>query len=306
MKLPVIIPYFNFDGKETHKAFLLKLLLESKKYGVEFIVAEGVHSKLSQPLPDLSSRCAEHLVFPAPSCLWLKENLINLAVRNSSLTSAAFAFIDADLIFCDDDWAIKSLDALSRVDMLQPFSHRHDTNSEYVIAKSVDHPRVEPHSFAYRLNGKSNTDLVQGHPGFAWVMRRSAFDKINGLFDKMIVGGGDSCLATLVASNLTDDFKFLFSRRFHPRYHCMFLAAVLAKAKAFKKLKCGFLNGSVVHLYHGDLSKRKYNQRFELLLSCKFDLESDLTYSDKGVLQYSSADTALENAVSGYLASRST
>lgn len=306
MKLPVIIPYFSFDGKDTHKAFLLRMLAEADKYGVEFIVAEGVHPTLSNPLPDLSSRCAQHLVFPAVSCLWLKENLINLAVRSSSLTNAAFAFVDSDVVFCDSDWAKKGLDALSSVDVLQPFSHRHDVDEHYVIQRQLD-SRVEPTSFAYLLH-KTHSDrqgLVQGQPGFAWIMRRSMFDQIGGLFDELIVGGGDSCLATLIVSSLVPDFKAVFHRRFHRRYAHLFLPAVEERVPLFSGLKCGFLTGSVIHLYHGRLLNRTYNQRFNILLKCNFRPTADLARSNDGVLQYACANTVLEQQVAAYLAGRS-
>jgi hypothetical protein len=305
MKLPVIVPYFSFDQKDTHRKFLLQLLTEAQKYDVEFIVVEGVHATLSKPLPDLSSRCAEHFVFNASSCLWLKENLINLAVKASNLTEDVFAFIDSDVLFCDADWAKKSIDLIASCDVLQPFSYRHDTDSSFVIQKWLD-SRVEFESFAHGISRtRENSGLVRGHPGFAWVMRRSLFNKMGGLFDKLIVGGGDSFLATLVVSNLVDDFRTAFQHRFHKRYSHIFLPYAEALIPFFNGVVCGCLPGSIVHMHHGDIRHRFYNRRFDILLREKFNVSSDLAYNDSGVLCYAKPDTRLEAEIRSYIVGRS-
>ena len=85
------------------------------KYNTDYFVTQPDHPR--------------HLQLKSDSVLWTKENAFNIAVRNLCPKEAkAFALLDGDLTFEQEDWVFDSLKALNFCDILQPFSIGIDLN----------------------------------------------------------------------------------------------------------------------------------------------------------------------------------
>ena len=76
--LYLILPYFDFNQSILSKKNLdLFISNYSKRANLKIVLCEGVYN---EELPDYSDKIFKHLKFKLKSILWVKENLINLAV----------------------------------------------------------------------------------------------------------------------------------------------------------------------------------------------------------------------------------
>ena len=53
--------------------------------------------------------------------LWQKERLLNLALAALPDRCDAVAWLDCDVVFEDDDWPARAVEALQRFPLIQPF-----------------------------------------------------------------------------------------------------------------------------------------------------------------------------------------
>ncbi|HEY7787756.1 MAG TPA: hypothetical protein VIF33_04460, partial [Casimicrobiaceae bacterium] len=62
--------------------------------------------------------------------LWQKERLLNLALAALPDHCEAVAWLDCDVVFDDDDWALRASRALERCSLLQPFQTVREPSAE--------------------------------------------------------------------------------------------------------------------------------------------------------------------------------
>ena len=58
--------------------------------------------------------------------LWHKERLLNIAIDAVPDDCKAISWLDADIIFTDEKWHHKALEALKHFPIIQPYSQYHD------------------------------------------------------------------------------------------------------------------------------------------------------------------------------------
>src|SRR6202795_2581423 len=122
--------------------------------------------------------------------LWLKENMINIAMSRLPLDSEYVAWVDADIRFSRPDWPIETLHQLQHFDIVQMFSEARDM--------SPDHETFQVHKgfmWAYWKQLRTGDSYEFWHPGYAWAYKRSAIDKLGGLMEFPILGASDHHMA---------------------------------------------------------------------------------------------------------------
>ena len=98
--LYVVLPYFNFAGfKRRRDLFIQFVERYAKTPGIRLVVSEALGPA---PLPRLPVWA--HMKFRTDSRVWIKENLINTAVKSLPSDWATMAWIDADLEFLNKNW----------------------------------------------------------------------------------------------------------------------------------------------------------------------------------------------------------
>jgi hypothetical protein len=146
--------------------------------------------------------------------LFHKEGLLNFLFRNLSNEYQYIFWIDADILFTNNNWITDSVKLMqSGSTILQPFEYcfhldENETKPSYDIdeakqqSKSVVLPRNSRkcwRSFAANYADKSTFEDedydIHGHVGFAWCATRSVLERTNGLFDKALIGGADHIMA---------------------------------------------------------------------------------------------------------------
>lgn len=271
-----------------------------------------------------------HLQLRTGSELWHKENLVNLGVQRLPADWGYVAWVDADVSFARPDWVQETLQQLQHHPIVQMFSHAIDLGPDHAPAAWFYGAGVKPASWAYchrRGLPPANTDLKQQlergrmdvaggpggygradaateegpgyywHPGFAWAARRATWDALGGLIDFSILGAADH----LMASALTGEPSL-------PGWLAEgYRRAVLEwKARADRHVRgdLGYVEGLLLHHWHGPKSKRGYRDRWRIFRDHGFDPALDLKRDWQGLWQLTERSPGLRDALRGYFRQR--
>jgi hypothetical protein len=246
----------------------------------------------------------------AKSVLWQKERLLNLGLAALPPECTKVCWIDADVLFADDDWVEACTDLLRRDVVIQPFS-------EVVRLPEGGRPEDFPASLlgrgvslgsgdgSYSVSCCSKLDRListfGGTTGYAWCARRSLLDA-HGFYDRCIVGGGDRELALAIAYPPGRAPKR--NVRIHHTRLRDHIRPWAAKIHADVGKRIGHRPGLLHHLSHGSASGRNYVDRHAILVEHDFDPERDIALDEGGCWAWTGTNPGLEAAVARYFAAR--
>lgn len=312
--LYAIVPYFNFFKNKYRELNLKAFLISYKKIpNLKIYIVEGISTdpEYRNPLPpEIAALADKHITYNVPQTIFVKENLINLAIKNHLPENwENFCWIDGDLIYDSNNWVNNVLNELKTNDIVQMFSigfQQALENAKYYKAE---------YGFMYfeRLQNKNPIFeyVVSPHPGYAWAMTRNLYDKIGGLWQFNIIGGADSVMAASAVLwqdlNKDDNFSIFdinnnnpnIKRMLSPFYYSDDYAEELYKyVYKFKDCKYSYITNHVFHLYHGDLIKRHYGNRHKILKLFKYN-ESFIKYTNEGVMYLN--NNQLLNCIKNYI-----
>lgn len=246
--------------------------IEEEEEHVNLFVVELVYENQKFIITNKNNK--NHLQLKTEVPLWHKENMINLGVKYLLPKDyKAFAWIDADIEFDSCTWALDTLKILNGYkDIVQLFSHCIDMDQEKNNLNIFN-------SFGYCFEKQKNyttkgTDYW--HPGYAWAITRKAYEKINGLYDKGILGSGDSIIAMSLISKCTS--------LINSNYHIDYNNSMLEYQKLASKLRLGYTPGIIRHHYHGSKANRKYTERWKILMNYKYSPYNHIKYDSSGVI----------------------
>ena len=114
------------------------------------------------------------------------------------------------------------------------------------------------------------------HPGYAWAITRKAYEKLNGLYDKGILGSSDS----IIAMSLINKCNSINNANYNKDYN----NSMLDYQKIASKLRLGYTPGIIRHYYHGSKINRKYTERWKILMKYNFSPYIDITYDSSGII----------------------
>lgn len=221
------------------------------------------------------------------SCLFYKEQLYNLLVPKIPEQYTKLIFIDSDIIFNNKKWVDVISEALDTHDVVQPFETAILMSPYYGTYITIKK------SLFFGLTQNLNvTDGNLYHHGFSFAMTRDYYNKIGGFFDKCIIGAGDSAFSCLFFRYKFDIHLSNFIKREHTEW--------FNKASAIPK-RFTYLPMTIYHMYHGNYSDRKYNNRHDLLNN--IESWDDFAYTNKyGV--YELENVEYKKIMKGYFLSR--
>jgi hypothetical protein len=137
--------------------------------------------------------------------LWQKERLLNIAFQSVPQDAKNIAWLDCDVIFERPDWMDEAEQKLSEASVVQLYSELVDLGPDGYRANVQHHDvRLTGHSIVSAINSsglkqldaavESGKDIRQPFPfGMAWAARRKILEG-HGLYDAMIIGGGDRAM----------------------------------------------------------------------------------------------------------------
>ena len=246
--------------------------IEEEEEHVNLFVVELVY--VDQKFIITNKNNKNHLQLKTDVPLWHKENMINLGVKYLLPKEyKAFAWIDADIEFDNSSWALDTLKILNGYkDIVQIFSHCVDMDE-----KKNNLNIFNSFGFCFEKQKEYTTKGTDyWHPGYAWAITRKAYEKINGLYDKGILGSGDS----IIAMSLINKCNSIINSNYHIDYN----NSMLEYQKKASKLRLGYTPGVIRHYYHGSKANRKYTERWKILMNYKFSPYSHITYDSSGII----------------------
>lgn len=252
--------------------------------------------------------------------IWIKENLINLGVKHLLPRDWKYvAWIDGDVIWNTENWAMETMQQLQHYPVLQPWRDALDSGPkgnvlgwyksfgaqnfvEFDAALDADIHKKKRSVVVSSMSPSSSMPAYDfqryGHSGYAWACTRNWWENVGGLMDFCVLGSADHNMATAMVGNvgfsihpqMTDNFKM--------------------KCKEWE-VKCNQVNHKMIgctddrieHFFHGPKKRRYYTERWKLLIHFKFDPVNDLRYDDQGVLHLV-GKPQLEQAIMHYNRSR--
>jgi hypothetical protein len=286
--LYIILPYFNFCGFKRRRELFIEFVNRYKHLKLVVVEAEG-----PAPLPRRMP-VYKHIRLTSGTRVWLKENLINMGVRNLPKNWKYMAWIDADIQFLNENWAADTIDELQTADVVQLWQNAVNLGPKGETLK-IDK------SFAYMFIG-SGTKWTPSdkygfwHTGYAWACTREAFQNMGGLIDWAILGSGDRHMAMALAGlgehsapgNIHENYKVLLK---------------LYESRV-RKLKTAWVNGTIIHYWHGSFADRRYRERWDILTKNRFDPFDDIGYTDSGLVQLSPKGKRFEKFLDEYFTGR--
>eukprot|EP01060_Flectonema_neradi_P030398 TRINITY_DN440_c0_g1_i1.p1 TRINITY_DN440_c0_g1~~TRINITY_DN440_c0_g1_i1.p1 ORF type:complete len:436 (+),score=54.59 TRINITY_DN440_c0_g1_i1:67-1374(+) len=241
--------------------------------------------------PSVANR-ARDIVVRAPHKLWLKENLINIAVKRLPSDWKYMAWVDGDIEFHGTDWVRKTISALDTHPVVQMWKTAHFLGPD-------NRPLETSTSFGYYVQTEGSIDMAQfhkvyPHPGFAWAITRYSYEKIGGLPEFCVVGSGDNHFAYALIGRVMDSIppqSLRYISDDYRRHLLTFQFQVRRDNSPRSKLGPGYIDAEISHHWHGDWKDRNYVSRWQCLevypnttFHALFKPSSDLDRTDEGVL----------------------
>jgi hypothetical protein len=288
--LYVVLPYFNFCGfkrrRELFVAFVQSIQI-TKGIQVVIVEADG-----PAPLPRLPAW--RHVKVDVDSPVWLKENLVNIGARELPKDWKYIAWIDADIEFLNRKWVQDAITELKSYDIVQMFQtcvNMGPSGESLKIDKSF--------GYMHRDSGTAYTKTDRygfWHPGYAWACTRKAYDQMRGLVDWAILGSGDRHMALAWIGRALDSAPGNIHRNYR---------AMLAEYQiACRGLEVSYIEGTILHFWHGRFEDRRYKERWEILTRNNFDPLTDTGMTDAGLVQLSPEGQRLAKELKGYFEGR--
>ena len=318
-KLYVITPIFNPNSfksrKKLYKRFEERMLLTPN------VILCTIECLFEGQKSIVKKNGNNHIVITMHSLdkLWLKENLINIAVSKLPKEAKYISWIDADLEYHDFQWVNKTINLLKEYPVVQMFSsidyidnnnNKTHSNNSLIWGWNNGYSVLNGKQSCYNEN-LSNLEQIKkkgqgygwhGSPGGAWAYRREIFEQLDGLIDFGIVGSGDSysafgMLGIVCSSLLNNSFN----------YNDDYVNSVKDWVKnAFEVVKgnIGLLDEKIYHNYHGETKDRQYWERNYILCRNKFSPIDSLYKNHLGLNQFNEGNDKLKEEVINYFESR--
>ena len=232
----------------------------------------------------------------APDRMWHQVAAVNVAYRLLKGRCEAIAWLDADIVFNNDDWVSRTLKTLKRYQVTQPW-----TTVRYAPPRDAgvvsDWPATDKACAASSIAEHSQT-----HPGYAWAARMEFVEQVGGLFDACIGGTNDRALLAAFAGTSS---PLLFHGMSTGLVDA--IKAYCQRVNTVTSGECviGATAGEITHLYHGNKKQRKYVDRHRVMSQHGFDPVKHLQRQLNGLWGWScAAPRELQTALRDYFIQR--
>jgi len=269
----------------------LPLVAVELAYGADFDLEEGDADVLIQ----LRGR----------DVMWQKERLLNVALRHVPASCRRIVWTDCDTVFEAADWSDRLDALLDRHPLVQAFSRIHHQPADWRPGAAETSPLfTQPAVLALVAEVGSDpfasplaTGSGSSSKGGVWAARREVLEA-HGFYDACIIGGGDLALASAIHGRFDVATRTMNGRQ---------AEHYLRWARPWHDLLAGqasVLDGTVSHLWHGEVTDRRYRQRHDGLAPHDFDPFEDIAHDDNGVWRWNTDKPAMHEYVRAYFAAR--
>ena len=240
--------------------------------------------------------------------LWHKENALNLLMQRLPTDWKYVAWVDADIEFLNKNWLHETIHELQLHQVVQMWENAIDQgpNGESFglchsfLGKYVKNGYRFPEKWEKDPNKFGAYQGKEYHPGFAFAATREGINNMGMLLDRAIAGAGDRhmCLAWTGKAQYS----------FHPQAPAPYKKYVMDyqdRCLHLVKKNVGYVDGTIIHHWHGAKNKRGYWNRWQILNGNNYDPFLDLRTDWQGLYQLDDyLKPNLRDGLRAYFASR--
>jgi hypothetical protein len=242
--------------------------------------------------------------------LWQKERLLNMAIKALPASCSKVVWLDCDVLFTREDWIDEISRTLDRSPLIQAYRRLYhlppdrprvgerplNALEQPGLAAAVSGGKPAKNLLGQRTKDRSNGDVATG---MAWAGRRDLLER-HGFYDACIIGGGIRAMAC-AAYGCFDNI--IATHAMNPRQQDHFLAWARPFFDSVKG-EVSFIDADIHHLWHGDLSQRRLDERHQGLAAFDFDPNRDIALDPNGCWRWNSEKPAMHEYIRNYFASR--
>lgn len=250
---------------------------------VKLYIVEGTYGDRKPEMEPLHGEY-DYASFHMKSEIWVKENLINLGVRNLFPCDWKYmAWLDGDIHFRNENWALESIHQMQHYPIIQPWSdavdlthdggvHKHFKSFGYFSAKHIPQCQKSAKNNPYQH--------PYGHTGYGWACRRDFYEQVEKLLDFAILGSGDAHMAYACLGRVQETINHKISDGYKHMANLWQDKAHYASGGIV-----GYTPGRLEHHFHGPKSQRQYASRWEILVKHHYDPMHDIKYDHQGLIK---------------------
>ena len=270
-KVAFIVPIFNASSAE-HILFNYELFKTQIPEKDLFVIELSFDGHFLIPESENFIR----IVGGENSVMWQKERLLNIALEKIPKDYTAISWIDADVIFKNDNWIEDLKNKLNSAALIQLFN-----KANFLSENNFDKDHV--------FNSVFSKERPFNHCGFAWCARREFIDSVK-FFDYNICGCGDAIMFKAMTIDGKKEFeKSLVNENFGYLYK---VSKYIQSCRAFPfQITTTHLDTDIDHLFHGKIEERKYYEMVKLP-GIDFDPIEQLFINKDGIFEWSDSSLA--------------
>lgn len=298
--------YFNPAGYRNKSTNYRVFRESSRRQGLSLLLVELVYEGQDAEFDREAADSYVRIHGDSRHLMWQKEALLNIALSYLPPECRYVAWLDADILFDNDNWIDETAALLERNEVVQPYSHflqlpaDADTADPKALTKMLEATSASE-SFGYGL-GKYGPRSRQpfGRTGNAWAARRELLEK-HRFYDRMVLGDADSFMAYAFVG--CGDFLARNGRDFPEAlvdHYRNWAAGVHGDVNG----RVGCTPGHILHLWHGETVDRCYNGRRALLRRYAFDPVAHVGRRADGLLEWTAPPQMLRAATAEYFRQR--
>jgi hypothetical protein len=292
--LHIVVPINNYIRyKRRYELFqkFKETLLQTPKIKLYIVeIAFG-----DRPFAVTETGNPAHLQLRTDNELWHKENSINLMVQRFPPGWKYMAWVDGDIEFHNKNFAVETIHQLQHYPIVQMFQSVVNLGPTDEVVNTFK-------SFAYQYHSgkKYQGDGYEvWHPGFAYACTRKAFNDIGGLLDFAILGAGDHHMALALIGQADKSLP--------GNVHGAYTRKVLefqTRCERYIHRNIGYVNGTIIHHWHGPFKSRKYKERWSIITSNNFDPDNDIKRDCQGLYIFNTTNYKLRDDIRAYFRQR--
>lgn len=297
--LCILTCYFNPNRYKSKKTNFDRFIRPIKESGLSYFIIECAFDGTNYELP-----ASDNVIrVRSNAILWQKERLINVGLKQLPPRLSKFVWLDSDILFCNPAWAKETSVHLDSYPVIQPYDRaiRLPKNNVNFSGDGLVY-----NGFGAIYNRYPNVMVkgdfeLHGHTGFAWAGQTEVFRE-DGLYDACLSGGADH----LMAHAFCGDWHSKCLKRVFLDNHTYFSHFENWSRKMYAKVKgrVGYTAGTIMHLWHGNHSNRRYTENSAFLNETSFDPVNDLLINETGCWEIRADKKSLMNWTVDYIAER--
>lgn len=269
--LIAITSYYNpcdyFNRFYNYWEFALSLA----RHGIKLVTAEVVHSG-KQQIPN-------SMPLYTADVMWHKERSLNLAASTLPESCRYVAWVDCDIVW-QRSWYHRAMELLQSKPIVQLFE-----KIVFLDAKCEKSDELPRYGFAKAYKECRPWYPSSNHPpGGAWAANRILFDRLGGLYDRLVSGGADCfCAGAFIDAGMHNPVLAHSNKKIVADY-----ATYARDVGAFSRGDIGYTEDTIYHLYHGERKNKQYKERMDYML--EFDPHESIKVSKSGLYEWADND----------------